>query len=169
MLGPLETRHESAGQSWTHVTTDVIKNIYIFENFEVVVILRLTWHIWKTKWSIIEDINNLLNIITTSLDEWESEKELLTHQQKRYHIIFNMQHCNKSLAWKHDCAKAFWVRVQQSIGLKGYANQYKVVLGTSAIILMSSWEIGTSLGGLSVSLFSFLTPVTRSLFQWKDF
>lgn len=28
--------------------------------------------------------------------------------------------------------------VQQSIGLKGYANQYKVVLGTSAIILMSS-------------------------------
>lgn len=28
--------------------------------------------------------------------------------------------------------------VQPSIGLKGYANQYKVVLGTSAIILMSS-------------------------------
>lgn len=57
------------------------------------------------------------------------------------------------------------VEVQRSIGLKGYANQYKVVLGTSAIILMSSWEIGSSLGGLSASLFSFLTPVTRSLLQ----
>lgn len=77
----------------------------------------------------------------------------------------NIQHAalQQILARKHAQAEAFWAGVQRSIGLKGYANQYKVVLGTSAIILMSSWGIGSSLGGLSASLFSFLTPVTRSL------
>lgn len=72
------------------------------------------------------------------------------------------------LAWKHWNAAAFWVRVLQSTGLKGYANQYKVVLGTSPIILMSSWEIGASLGGFSGSLFSILTLVTGCLMQHKD-
>lgn len=72
------------------------------------------------------------------------------------------------LTWKHVHTKAFWVRVQQSTGLKGYVNQYKVVLGTSTIILMSFWEIGTSWGGLSASLFSFLTQGMSSLRQSKD-
>lgn len=163
-IGPLETKAKLK----VHYNRCQLGIIYIFENFEVVVIF--TWNIMKIKWSIIGRINDLITYSPhLCMNDEVKKKELLTHQQKRYHTIFNMQRCNKSLAWKHDHAKAFWVRVQPSIGLKGYANQYKVVLGTSAIILMSSWEIGTSLGGLSVSLFSFLTPVTRSLFQCKAF